>query len=148
MVSLCDDYSLPVDFVNKRRSRTLDYRSQGRRNQVEVVDEYFDPRDSKLHRQRATGREKLYTSGQSRRHHHRHSTPIVKTGENAVESTGSEHTTASKTDSESTSAGGKVRPANGFHLAAGPDVRDSLRILTRSRYDRKWPCPSMLSGFG
>ncbi|XP_051156156.1 uncharacterized protein LOC127278465 isoform X1 [Leptopilina boulardi] len=56
-ISLCDDYSLPVDFVNKRRpvsaaaatstvqwalpSPTID------KTEVEVVEQYSDPRDSK-----------------------------------------------------------------------------------------------------
>ncbi|XP_033229485.1 uncharacterized protein LOC117181025 [Belonocnema kinseyi] len=57
VISLCDDYSLPVDFVNKRRpvsaaaatstvqwslpSPTID------KTDVEVVEQYSDPRDSK-----------------------------------------------------------------------------------------------------
>ncbi|XP_068081322.1 uncharacterized protein hwt [Anabrus simplex] len=68
-VSLCDEYSLPVDFVNKRRPHSF---GAGLANwttpspsgdQVEVVEAYSDPRDSKAYLEpgeEASG--KLYTS--------------------------------------------------------------------------------------
>ncbi|XP_049938765.1 uncharacterized protein LOC126412919 [Schistocerca serialis cubense] len=68
-VSLCDEYSLPVDFVNKRRPHSF---GAGLANwttpspageQVEVVEAYCDPRDSKAYLEpgeEASG--KLYTS--------------------------------------------------------------------------------------
>ncbi|KAJ9584316.1 hypothetical protein L9F63_021347, partial [Diploptera punctata] len=68
-VSLCDEYSLPVDFVNKRRPHSF---GAGLANwttpspngeQVEIVEAYCDPRDSKAYLEpgdEASG--KLYTS--------------------------------------------------------------------------------------
>ncbi|GLH05661.1 Uncharacterized protein GBIM_11233 [Gryllus bimaculatus] len=68
-ISLCDEYSLPVDFVNKRRPHSF---GAGLANwttpspsgdQVEVVEAYSDPRDSKAYLEpgaEASG--KLYTS--------------------------------------------------------------------------------------
>ncbi|EFN71154.1 hypothetical protein EAG_05391 [Camponotus floridanus] len=56
-VSLCDDYSLPVDFVNKRRpasaaaaTSTVQWTLPSptvENAEVEVVEQYSDPRDSK-----------------------------------------------------------------------------------------------------
>ncbi|EFN79003.1 hypothetical protein EAI_12157 [Harpegnathos saltator] len=56
-VSLCDDYSLPVDFVNKRRpasaaaaTSTVQWMLPSptvENAEVEVVEQYSDPRDSK-----------------------------------------------------------------------------------------------------
>lgn len=43
--------------------------------QVEVVDEYFDPRDSKSYKEPVGGAEKLYTAGKA---WNRHSNPIGK----------------------------------------------------------------------
>nr|CAD7428671.1 unnamed protein product [Timema monikensis] len=68
-ISLCDEYSLPVDFVNKRRPHSF---GAGLANwstpsptgeKVEVVEAYSDPRDSKAYLEpgdEASG--KLYTS--------------------------------------------------------------------------------------
>ncbi|KAG9436814.1 hypothetical protein HZU67_01771 [Apis mellifera carnica] len=57
MVSLCDDYSLPVDFVNKRRpasaaaaTSTVQWALPSptvENAEVEVVEQYSDPKDSK-----------------------------------------------------------------------------------------------------
>ncbi|XP_043277333.1 uncharacterized protein hwt [Venturia canescens] len=56
-VSLCDDYSLPVDFVNKRRpasaaaiTSTVQWALPSPNNEnpeIEVVEQYSDPRDSR-----------------------------------------------------------------------------------------------------
>ena len=42
-MSLCDDYSLPVDFVNKQRALS------GCEPSIELLDTYCDPRDSKAY---------------------------------------------------------------------------------------------------
>ncbi|KAK0095785.1 hypothetical protein PV326_007391, partial [Microctonus aethiopoides] len=59
LISLCDDYSLPVDYVNKRRpasasgitsTSTVQWAlpSPSVENaEIEVIEQYSDPRDSK-----------------------------------------------------------------------------------------------------
>ncbi|XP_073978305.1 SH2 domain-containing adapter heavyweight isoform X2 [Rhodnius prolixus] len=67
-VSLCDDYSLPVDFVNKKRPVSIGSspfweNTVPHNDNVEVVEVYCDPRDSKAYLepgQEAT--DKLYTT--------------------------------------------------------------------------------------
>ncbi|XP_054287850.1 uncharacterized protein LOC129003578 [Macrosteles quadrilineatus] len=67
-VALCDDYSLPVDFVNKRRPLSFgglpDWSLHSfHGNAVEILDQYSDPKDSKAYLEpgeEATG--KLYCS--------------------------------------------------------------------------------------
>nr|XP_018915800.1 PREDICTED: uncharacterized protein LOC109043152 [Bemisia tabaci] len=68
-ISLCDDYCLPVDFVNKRRPVSLGahHFSSPDGERVEVIENYSDPRDSKAYLQ--PGEEasaKLYSSPDSK----------------------------------------------------------------------------------
>lgn len=46
-VALCDDYSLPVDFVNKRRPYSANFGAF--EPSIELLDTYCDPRDSKAY---------------------------------------------------------------------------------------------------
>lgn len=48
-VALCDDYSLPVDFVNKRQSLRTWRPLSACEPSIELLDTYCDPRDSKAY---------------------------------------------------------------------------------------------------